>query len=64
MGDFEYNRENLLISGTTGSGKTTVCKLLREILTESPYFAHARHVDCRSLKGGTFIIKIIIIPVY
>ncbi|KAK1126053.1 hypothetical protein K0M31_005580 [Melipona bicolor] len=48
---FEYEPENILISGVVGSGKTTVCKILIEKLQKPPYFVHTHMVDCRSLKG-------------
>ncbi|XP_058795595.1 uncharacterized protein LOC131666734 [Phymastichus coffea] len=48
---FDYERENILISGATGSGKTTVCKLLRKTLSEPPFFVNTRYINCRSLKG-------------
>ncbi|XP_029035401.2 peroxisome biogenesis factor 1 [Osmia bicornis bicornis] len=48
---FEYDRENILISGVVGSGKTTVCKVLMEYLESPPYFVHTHMIDCRSLKG-------------
>ncbi|XP_076671558.1 peroxisomal biogenesis factor 1 isoform X3 [Andrena cerasifolii] len=48
---FEYDRENILISGEVGSGKTTVCKILTEYLRSAPYFVHTHSIDCRSLKG-------------
>ncbi|XP_023248076.1 peroxisome biogenesis factor 1 [Copidosoma floridanum] len=48
---FDYGRDNALVSGATGSGKTTSCKLLGKLLSEPPYFAHVRFVDCKSLKG-------------
>ncbi|XP_076222599.1 peroxisomal biogenesis factor 1 isoform X2 [Nomia melanderi] len=49
--DFDYDRENILISGDVGSGKTTVCKMLCEYLENPPYFVHTQMIDCRSLKG-------------
>ncbi|XP_076292104.1 peroxisomal biogenesis factor 1 [Lasioglossum baleicum] len=49
--DFDYDRENILISGDVGSGKTTICKLLREYLENEPYYVHTQMIDCRSLKG-------------
>ncbi|XP_015435576.1 PREDICTED: peroxisome biogenesis protein 1 [Dufourea novaeangliae] len=49
--DFHYDRENILISGDVGSGKTTVCKILSEYLQNAPYFVHVHTIDCRSLKG-------------
>ena len=49
--NFEYDRENILISGEVGSGKTTVCKILTEYLRSAPYFVHTHSIDCRSLKG-------------
>lgn len=48
---FEYEPENILISGATGSGKTTICKILVEKLQNPPYFVHTHMMDCRSLKG-------------
>nr|XP_033334649.1 peroxisome biogenesis factor 1 [Megalopta genalis] len=48
---FDYDRENILIAGDVGSGKTTVCKLLCEYLENAPYFVHTQTIDCRSLKG-------------
>ncbi|XP_043511745.1 peroxisome biogenesis factor 1 isoform X1 [Frieseomelitta varia] len=48
---FEYEPENILISGVVGSGKTTVCKILIEKLQKPPYFVHTHMIDCRSLKG-------------
>ncbi|XP_070158629.1 peroxisomal ATPase PEX1 isoform X1 [Polyergus mexicanus] len=49
--DFRYDRENILICGDLGSGKTTICKMLIERYREVPYFAHTHTIDCRSLKG-------------
>lgn len=48
---FEYEPENILISGAIGSGKTTICKILVEKLQNPPYFVHTHMMDCRSLKG-------------
>ncbi|KAK9306176.1 hypothetical protein QLX08_003068 [Tetragonisca angustula] len=48
---FEYEPENILISGVVGSGKTTICKILIEKLQKPPYFVHTHTIDCRSLKG-------------
>lgn len=49
--DFRYDRENILICGDLGSGKTTICKILIERYHETPCFAHTHMIDCRSLKG-------------
>ncbi|XP_050461247.1 uncharacterized protein LOC126856619 isoform X2 [Cataglyphis hispanica] len=49
--DFRYDRENILICGDLGSGKTTICKILIERYREAPCFAHTHTIDCRSLKG-------------
>ncbi|KYM98485.1 Peroxisome biogenesis factor 1 [Cyphomyrmex costatus] len=49
--DFLYDRENILICGPTGSGKTTVCKKLIERYCEAPCFVHTHMIECRSLKG-------------
>ncbi|CAK9814659.1 Peroxisome biogenesis factor 1 [Anthophora plagiata] len=59
---FEYDRENILISGEAGSGKTTVCKILIDYLESAPYFVHTHMIDCRSLKGkkAEMLQKIII----
>ncbi|XP_053998101.1 peroxisomal ATPase PEX1 [Hylaeus anthracinus] len=48
---FEYDRENILICGDVGSGKTTICKILVQYLRNAPYFVHTNMIDCRSLKG-------------
>ncbi|XP_076762251.1 peroxisomal biogenesis factor 1 isoform X2 [Xylocopa sonorina] len=48
---FEYDRENILISGEIGSGKTTTCEMLINHLRSSPNFVHTHMLDCRSLKG-------------
>ncbi|XP_076242599.1 peroxisomal biogenesis factor 1 [Calliopsis andreniformis] len=60
--NFEYARENILISGEVGSGKSTICKVLIEHLRSPPYFAHTHMIDCRSLKGkkAEILQKIII----
>ncbi|XP_032677988.1 peroxisome biogenesis protein 1 isoform X2 [Odontomachus brunneus] len=49
--DFHYDRENILICGGLGSGKTTVCKILIEHYRQEPRFVYTRMIDCRSLKG-------------
>lgn len=49
--DFRYDRENILICGDLGSGKTTICKILIERYREAPCFAHTHMIDCKSLKG-------------
>ncbi|XP_018368488.1 PREDICTED: peroxisome biogenesis protein 1 [Trachymyrmex cornetzi] len=49
--DFRYDRENILICGAMGSGKTTICKKLIECYCEAPCFVHTHVIDCRSLKG-------------
>ncbi|XP_025075852.1 uncharacterized protein LOC112553093 [Pogonomyrmex barbatus] len=54
--DFRYDRENVLICGDVGSGKTTICKMLIERYREPPCFVHAHVIDCRSLKGNIAII--------
>ncbi|XP_043256334.1 peroxisome biogenesis factor 1 [Colletes gigas] len=48
---FEYDRENILISGDVGSGKSTICKILVQFLQNAPYFVHTHVIDCKSLKG-------------
>ncbi|XP_011505732.1 PREDICTED: peroxisome biogenesis factor 1 [Ceratosolen solmsi marchali] len=48
--DLLYDRENILIKGCRGSGKTTVCKLLCNIFRKPPYFVHSRFIDCKELK--------------
>ncbi|KAL0101615.1 hypothetical protein PUN28_019032 [Cardiocondyla obscurior] len=49
--DLQYDRENILICGDVGSGKTTFCKMLIERYHEAPCFVHTHLIDCRSLKG-------------
>ncbi|KYN44445.1 Peroxisome biogenesis factor 1 [Trachymyrmex septentrionalis] len=49
--DFLYDRENILICGAMGSGKTTICKKLIECYCEAPCFVHTHVIDCRLLKG-------------
>ncbi|KYM85704.1 Peroxisome biogenesis factor 1 [Atta colombica] len=49
--DFWYDRENILICGAMGSGKTTICKKLIQCYCEAPCFVHTHVIDCRSLKG-------------
>ncbi|XP_071557616.1 peroxisomal ATPase PEX1 isoform X1 [Temnothorax nylanderi] len=49
--DFRYDRENILICGDVGSGKTTFCKMLIERYRDAPCFVHTHVIDCRSLKG-------------
>lgn len=49
--DFRYDRENVLICGDVGSGKTTSCKMLIEHYREAPCFVHTHVIDCRTLKG-------------
>ncbi|XP_072762957.1 peroxisomal ATPase PEX1 isoform X2 [Anoplolepis gracilipes] len=49
--DFRYDRENILICGDLGSGKTTICKMLIDRYREASCFAHMHMIDCRSLKG-------------
>ncbi|XP_051155362.1 peroxisome biogenesis factor 1 [Leptopilina boulardi] len=49
--DLDYNRENILICGDTGSGKTTVCKLLANQIQKPPYFIHTHVIECMPLKG-------------
>ncbi|XP_033208911.1 peroxisome biogenesis factor 1 isoform X2 [Belonocnema kinseyi] len=47
----EYDRENILICGDVGSGKTTVCRILEDKLRKPPHFIHTRRIDCKRLKG-------------
>ncbi|EFN77746.1 Peroxisome biogenesis factor 1 [Harpegnathos saltator] len=49
--NFYYDRENILICGGLGSGKTTICKTLIERYRKEPRFVYTRVIDCRSLKG-------------
>ncbi|XP_020300229.1 peroxisome biogenesis factor 1 isoform X2 [Pseudomyrmex gracilis] len=49
--NFRYDRENILICGNLGSGKTTICRMLIERYQKEPYFVHTHTIDCRSLKG-------------
>ncbi|XP_018312210.1 peroxisome biogenesis protein 1 [Mycetomoellerius zeteki] len=49
--DFRYDRENILICGAMGSGKTTIYKKLIECYCEAPCFVHTHVIECRSLKG-------------
>nr|XP_012225043.1 PREDICTED: peroxisome biogenesis factor 1 [Linepithema humile] len=49
--DFRYDRENILICGDLGSGKTTICKMLIERYRDAPCFAYTHMIDCRLLKG-------------
>ncbi|XP_014237796.1 peroxisome biogenesis factor 1 [Trichogramma pretiosum] len=43
--------DNALIIGAPGSGKTTCCRLLAARFRAGPWHCHARHLDCRRLKG-------------
>ncbi|XP_043494802.1 peroxisome biogenesis factor 1 [Polistes fuscatus] len=49
--NLEYNRENILICGEVGSGKSTLCKILMKRLQKSPYFVYTHLIDCISFKG-------------
>ncbi|XP_012278044.1 peroxisome biogenesis factor 1 [Orussus abietinus] len=49
--NFLHDRENILIYGDVGSGKTTFCKSLLRVFREKPYFVHTHFVDCKALKG-------------
>nr|XP_050857822.1 uncharacterized protein LOC127067205 [Vespula vulgaris]XP_050857823.1 uncharacterized protein LOC127067205 [Vespula vulgaris]XP_050857824.1 uncharacterized protein LOC127067205 [Vespula vulgaris]XP_050857826.1 uncharacterized protein LOC127067205 [Vespula vulgaris]XP_050857827.1 uncharacterized protein LOC127067205 [Vespula vulgaris]XP_050857828.1 uncharacterized protein LOC127067205 [Vespula vulgaris]XP_050857829.1 uncharacterized protein LOC127067205 [Vespula vulgaris]XP_050857830.1 unc len=49
--NLEYDRENILICGEIGSGKSTLCKILIKRLQKSPYFVYTHVIDCISLKG-------------
>lgn len=46
-----YDRENIIICGDIGSGKTTLCRILSEKMVEAPNFVYTRTVECRKLKG-------------
>lgn len=50
--NFRYDRENILICGDVGSGKTTICKKLLERYREAPYFVYTHVIECRLLKGN------------
>ncbi|XP_015607346.1 peroxisome biogenesis factor 1 isoform X2 [Cephus cinctus] len=49
--DFSYDRENVIICGPAGVGKTTLCQILGDDLRGAPNFVHTRYTDCKSLKG-------------
>lgn len=49
--DLDYNRENILISGEMGSGKSTFCKILVNQIQKPPYFIHTHVIECLPLKG-------------
>ncbi|XP_012262867.2 peroxisome biogenesis factor 1 isoform X1 [Athalia rosae] len=49
--DSEYDRENILICGKVGSGKTTICQILREAFSEHPNFVYVQMIDAKALKG-------------
>lgn len=50
--DFHYDRENILICGGLGSGKTIICKMLIEHYCKEPRFVYTRVIDCKSLKSN------------
>lgn len=49
--NINYNCDNILIYGSTGSGKTTICRTLREHLNASPYNVHTVMMNCTVMKG-------------
>ncbi|XP_012541576.1 peroxisome biogenesis protein 1 [Monomorium pharaonis] len=49
--DFQYDRENILICGNVGSGKTTICNKLIECYKGAPYFVYTTVIECRLLRG-------------
>lgn len=49
---FLYNRENILLHGDLGSGKTTICEILIERYRNSPCFAYTHMISCKSLQGN------------
>jgi len=55
--EFPYDRENILIYGGVGSGKTTVCKMLIEHYCDAPYFVYTFVINCRTLRGNIAISR-------
>lgn len=49
--DLDYDRENILICGEMGSGKTTICQILMNQVQKPPYFIHTHVIECKPLKG-------------
>ncbi|XP_044008729.1 peroxisome biogenesis factor 1 isoform X2 [Aphidius gifuensis] len=47
---FSYNRENILICGDIGTGKSTICKLLKQQFESYPKNIYTRFIDCKKLK--------------
>lgn len=54
--EYLYDRENILICGGVGSGKTTVYKMLIEHYSEEPYFVYTFVINCRSLRGDNLLV--------
>ncbi|CAD6216147.1 GSCOCG00004365001-RA-CDS [Cotesia congregata] len=48
---FQYNRQNILIAGGTGTGKTSICETMLEQLSQSPYYFYTKTIDCKKLKS-------------
>ena len=62
--DLNLERENILICGGSGSGKTTVCKVLANELRKPPYFVHTHIIECIPLKGrfNSYLFQILLNP--
>ncbi|XP_063993623.1 uncharacterized protein LOC135171180 isoform X2 [Diachasmimorpha longicaudata] len=49
--DYSFPRQNILICGSTGTGKTTLLHHLQQKMENPPNFMNTIFVDCRKLKG-------------
>ncbi|XP_034936999.1 peroxisomal ATPase PEX1 isoform X2 [Chelonus insularis] len=46
-----YNKENILICGGTGTGKTILCEIIKQQIQQPPYLFHVETINCKKLKG-------------
>ncbi|CAH0557658.1 unnamed protein product [Brassicogethes aeneus] len=55
--NFDFSRlnnfENVLLTGKSGTGKTTLTKILKEKLSQSPYYMYTETINCKNIKGKT-----------